>query len=157
MMFVMRMNPVHRGRRVKGPEPSIVMAGLVITIFALMTGSCYPVASVVAVNHRTVVQLWDGFHSDGLEIPVVSVVVVKVVVVVVASVIVSAMMVMASVVMKITPMMVSVVASVMSVAPGADGSLLVFFFRRDRIGPSRCRRRNPGTGEHEEDEEEEDE
>lgn len=54
MMLVVRMNPVDWRLRVKWPEPSIVVAGLVVTIFPLMASCRYPVASVMAMDDRSV-------------------------------------------------------------------------------------------------------
>merc|ERR1711970_481088 len=124
----MGMDPMDGRGRVKRPEPSIVVAGLVITIFPLMTGSGDPVASVMAMNDWRMVQLWNRFYSDWFVIPVMAMVVVEPVMMSIISFVVS---VVVSVVSVIAIMMVE-----MSVSFGSgrsfDAQLLfcrVFFAR----------------------------
>merc|ERR1712168_1634747 len=110
MVLVMRMNPMDGRLGIERPESPVVMARLVITIFSLMARRRHPVAAVMTVDHRRMVQLWDRFDTDGLEVPIVPVVMVKAIVSRV-EVVVMVMMVMA-VMMKKTAVVVAVVVAV---------------------------------------------
>lgn len=113
-----------------------MVAGLVITIFPLMTGSGDPVASVMAMNDWRMVQLWNRFYSDWFVIPVMAMVVVEPVMMSIISFVVSVVM---SVVVSVVDAVVSVIAIMMvemSVSFGSawsfDAQLLfcrVFFAR----------------------------